>query len=157
MPLSTGQTINNRYRIVKLLGQGGFGAVYRAWDMNVKAPCAVKENFDTSPEAVRQFEQEAVILANLRHASLPRVSDHFVVAGQGQVGLPAGEGPQDAFSGVHSAFSLWRECWTGCLPASTNRRPTIWHQTRTRPMKRPRTASIPSAVTRIKPTAMYCQ
>ena len=29
MPLSQGQVLNNRYRIVKLLSQGGFGAVYR--------------------------------------------------------------------------------------------------------------------------------
>jgi serine/threonine protein kinase len=35
MPLTSGQTLNNRYRIVKLLGQGGFGAVYRAWDTNL--------------------------------------------------------------------------------------------------------------------------
>jgi len=32
MPLTPGQILNNRYRIVKLLGQGGFGAVYRAWE-----------------------------------------------------------------------------------------------------------------------------
>jgi formylglycine-generating enzyme required for sulfatase activity len=84
MPLSSGQTLNNRYRIVKLLGQGGFGAVYRAWDLNIKAPCAVKENLDTSPEAQRQFEHEAIILANLHHPNLPRVTDHFIIPGQGQ-------------------------------------------------------------------------
>ena len=32
----------------------------------------------------RQFRLEAVILANLRHPNLPRVSDHFVVGDQGQ-------------------------------------------------------------------------
>ncbi len=84
MPLTTGQLLNNRYRIVALLGQGGFGAVYRAWDANLKVPCAVKENFDTSSSAVRQFEREASILATLRHANLPRVTDHFIVEGQGQ-------------------------------------------------------------------------
>ncbi|MEW5868228.1 MAG: hypothetical protein AB1894_03060 [Chloroflexota bacterium] len=31
MPLSPGQILNNRYCIVKLLGQGGFVAVYHAW------------------------------------------------------------------------------------------------------------------------------
>ncbi|MEW5868519.1 MAG: hypothetical protein AB1894_04535 [Chloroflexota bacterium] len=51
MTLSPGQTLDNRYRVVQLLGQGGFGAVYRAWDTNLNGPCAVKENFDTSPAA----------------------------------------------------------------------------------------------------------
>jgi hypothetical protein len=84
MSLQTGQVIAERYRIVKLLGQGGFGAVYRAWDLNLKHPCAVKENLDTSPEAQRQFEREATILANLSHPNLPRVTDHFIVENQGQ-------------------------------------------------------------------------
>jgi Tol biopolymer transport system component len=84
MPLSTGQILNNRYRIVKLLGQGGFGAVYRAWDKNLKGPCAVKENLDTTPEAQHQFEREAMMLAKLHHQNLPRVIDHFTLPAQGQ-------------------------------------------------------------------------
>ncbi|MEW5871091.1 MAG: bifunctional serine/threonine protein kinase/MFS transporter [Chloroflexota bacterium] len=84
MPLATGQVLNNRYRIVKLLGQGGFGAVYRAWDTNLDCPRALKENLDTSPEAQRQFKREAQILTLLTHPNLPKVIDHFVVPGQGQ-------------------------------------------------------------------------
>jgi len=84
MALSTGQVFNNRYRIVRLLGQGGFGAVYRAWDSNLNRPCAVKENLDTSAEAQRQFTREATVLANLSHPNLPRVTDHFILPAQGQ-------------------------------------------------------------------------
>ncbi len=84
MPLQTGQVLNNRYRIVKLLGEGGFGAVYRSWDSNLNRPSAVKENKDTSPEAQRQFTREATVLANLSHPNLPRVTDHFILPGQGQ-------------------------------------------------------------------------
>ena len=58
MVLKIGQTLQNRYRIVKLLGQGGFGAVYRAWDTNLRRPCAIKENLETSEEARRQFARE---------------------------------------------------------------------------------------------------
>lgn len=81
---STGQILNNRYRLVNLLGEGGFGAVYRAWDMSLQTPCAVKRNFDTTPEAQKQFEQEARILANLHHPNLPRVTDYFTIPGFGQ-------------------------------------------------------------------------
>jgi serine/threonine protein kinase len=84
MPLETGEILHNRYRILKILGVGGFGAVYRAADMALKVPCAVKENLDTSPEAQRQFEKEAVILAHLSHPNLPRVLDHFIIPEQGQ-------------------------------------------------------------------------
>jgi len=84
MPLNTGQILNNRYRIVKLLGQGGFGAVYRAWDINLKGPCAIKENFETTPAAQAQFGREASMLYNLRHSNLPKVIDNFSIPGQGQ-------------------------------------------------------------------------
>jgi serine/threonine protein kinase len=84
MPLQNGSILNNRYRILNILGQGGFGAVYRAADMALKTPCAVKENLDISPEAQRQFEKEATILANISHPNLPRVLDHFIIPAQGQ-------------------------------------------------------------------------
>ncbi len=84
MPLAQGQILQKRYRIAKLIGQGGFGAVYRAWDTALNHPCAVKENFDTSPEAQRQFQWEASVLAGLRHPNLPRVTNHFFIPGQGQ-------------------------------------------------------------------------
>jgi len=84
MPLNTGFVLNSRYRIVSLLGEGGFGAVYRAWDLNLKRPCAVKENLDTSPEAQEQFQREALILANLINPNLARVIDHFFLPNLGQ-------------------------------------------------------------------------
>jgi serine/threonine protein kinase/Tol biopolymer transport system component len=60
------------------------GSVYRAVDENLGMDVAVKENLFTSDEYARQFRLEAVILANLRHSNLPRVTDHFVISDQGQ-------------------------------------------------------------------------
>lgn len=76
--------LQGRYRIEKELGRGGFGAVYKAWDANLNHFCALKENMDASPEAARQFQREASVLANLTHPNLPRVTDHFIIPGQGQ-------------------------------------------------------------------------
>ena len=84
MTLAQGAILHHRYRIVRLVGQGGFGAVYRGWDTALDRPVAVKENFDTGPESQHQFEREAKLLAGLRHPNLPVVIDHFVLPGQGQ-------------------------------------------------------------------------
>jgi peptide/nickel transport system substrate-binding protein len=82
--LETGKVLLGRYRLAEELGRGGFGAVYKGWDANLNRPCAIKENLDTSPEAQRQFQREASVLANLSHPNLPRVTDHFTIPGQGQ-------------------------------------------------------------------------
>ncbi len=84
MPLENGFLLNNRYRILDILGQGGMGAVYRAIDENLDVTVAVKENSFFSEEYARQFEREARILASLRHPNLPRVFDYFVIDQQGQ-------------------------------------------------------------------------
>ncbi len=76
--LSPGSTLNRgRYRIKKLLGQGGMGAVYLAEDTHFHKLVAIKENLDATAEAKQQFELEARILADLKHTALPRVFDCF--------------------------------------------------------------------------------
>jgi formylglycine-generating enzyme required for sulfatase activity len=84
MPLTAGQTLNIRYRIIRLLSQGGFGAVYQAWDSNLGRQVAIKENLHTGEQSQRQFIQEAQLLAGLSHPNLPRVTDYFLIPGVGQ-------------------------------------------------------------------------
>jgi serine/threonine protein kinase len=84
MTLTSGTLLNNRYRIVSILGQGGMGAVYRAVDEHLGVSVAVKENLFLTDEYARQFQREAAILGGLRQASLPRVRDYFTVPNQGQ-------------------------------------------------------------------------
>jgi len=82
--LQKGQVFNNRYKFISTLGQGGFGAVYKVWDDNLQRHCAIKENLQVSPEAQKQFKREAIMLANLNHPHLVRVTDYFFIADRGQ-------------------------------------------------------------------------
>lgn len=77
--LSSGTVLHSRYKIIRLLGQGGMGAVYLAEDQNLPGRhVAVKENFDPSQSAQDQFKREAVMLARMKHPNLPQVTDHFI-------------------------------------------------------------------------------
>lgn len=82
--LTKGDILQNRYRIDGLLGQGGMGAVYRAWDLRLSIPLAVKEmsaqpglDTDTLDDLRSQFQQEATVLARLNHPNLVGVTDYF--------------------------------------------------------------------------------
>src|SRR5437879_13087310 len=75
--LAPGTILQDRYRIVRQLGQGGMGAVYEAIDQRLDTVVALKETLFTDERLRKQFEREARLLARLHHQALPRVSDHF--------------------------------------------------------------------------------
>lgn len=59
------------------------GTVYEAVDQRLSSIVAIKETLIATEDGRRAFEREASLLANLRHRSLPSVTDHFV-EGEGQ-------------------------------------------------------------------------
>lgn len=75
--LAPGSRLQNRYRIIRLLGQGGMGAVYEAMDERLDTNVALKETLFADERLRKQFEREARLLARMHHPALPRVSDHF--------------------------------------------------------------------------------
>ena len=81
--IEPGALLQNRYRVVKQIGQGGMGAVYVATDERFHSTVAIKQTFFDDPMLRKAFEREAHLLNHLRHVALPRVSDHFV-EGEGQ-------------------------------------------------------------------------
>ncbi|HWZ19932.1 MAG TPA: tetratricopeptide repeat protein [Ktedonobacteraceae bacterium] len=73
-----------RYQLLKRIGQGGMGAVYKAADTHLNnRPVAIKEMSSTGltparlQEAEAAFEHEAHLLADLLHPNLPRIYEHF--------------------------------------------------------------------------------
>jgi len=81
--LSPNTILQNRYLIVRPIGQGGMGAVYLAEDRRLGNYVALKETFFTDELLRKAFEREARLLASLHHPALPRVIDHFG-EGEGQ-------------------------------------------------------------------------
>ena len=76
--LEFGITLQNRYKIEKLIGKGGMGEVYLAVDHRLGHRIALKRTtVGDDATFARAFEREAQILAKVRHAVLPKVSDHF--------------------------------------------------------------------------------
>ncbi|WP_129630316.1 protein kinase domain-containing protein [Candidatus Oscillochloris fontis] len=77
MSLPPGTLVNQRYEIVRQVGQGGMGAVYEARDTRLGHPVALKQTLVTDAQYAHAFEREARLLAFLQHPNLPRVTDHF--------------------------------------------------------------------------------
>ncbi len=75
--LAPGTTLRDSYTIVRLIAQGGMGAVYLAKHQRLGSTVAVKETFFDDPSLLKAFEREARLLASLRHGALPKVIDHF--------------------------------------------------------------------------------
>ena len=76
--------LKGRYRILFLVGQGGFGAVYKVEDtQSGNRPLAMKEinlsalTAQEAIEATGAFNREVHLLSDLTHPNLTRIYDHF--------------------------------------------------------------------------------
>lgn len=63
----------NRYIPLQRLGIGGFAAIYTVWDLQSQTERVLKVLLENSPKALELFEQEAWMLASLRHPGIPRI------------------------------------------------------------------------------------
>lgn len=88
--IKAGEILRGRYKIRRIIGQGGMGSIYLADDLRLEGrQCALKEveNDRTLPpemlrQAREQFMREATVLARLDHPNLPKVSDFFSIGGR---------------------------------------------------------------------------
>ncbi|NHC33727.1 serine/threonine-protein kinase [Scytonema millei] len=84
--LYSGQVLGDRYSIVRLLAQGGFGRTYLAEDSNrFRELCVLKEFAPQAQsntllrKAAELFEREAGVLYKLQHPQIPRFRELFRV------------------------------------------------------------------------------
>jgi len=100
-PLPPKIILQDRYRVVELIGFGGMGAVYLTEDLHLREKrFALKEvsySADVDPRTQKQlreqFHREAIALANLDHPNLPKVFDYFSQDGRDYLVMDYIEGP----------------------------------------------------------------
>ncbi len=73
-----GSTVDGKYRVERLLGRGGMGAVFRALHLGTDRTVALKvivPDFADRPDFLARFEREARACGRLRHPNIVDVTD----------------------------------------------------------------------------------
>jgi len=76
--LAPGTAFGSRYRIESLLGEGGMGAVYKAYDTELGRTVALKlvrPELATSPQTMQRFKQELLLASKISHKNILRIHD----------------------------------------------------------------------------------
>ena len=82
--IALGSDFGTRYRIESLLGQGGMGRVYKAYDKELDRTVAIKvvrEGAIGQADALKRFKQELVLASKISHKNILRIHDMGEVAG----------------------------------------------------------------------------
>ncbi len=88
---STDTTLNNRYRLDKLIGEGGFAHVYLATDLELGRQVAIKvldQNWVRDKDLLTRFRNEARAVAALEHPNILLIYDYGVARGAPFIVMP---------------------------------------------------------------------
>ena len=98
-PLAVGQTFGSRYHIIRLLGIGGMGAVYQAWDAELAVTVALKvirpevmADPKTAAEIERRFKRELLLARQVTHRNVVRIHDLGDIGGIKYITMPYVDG-----------------------------------------------------------------
>lgn len=137
--LTPNTLLQDRYLVVRPIGKGGMGAVYKAKDTRLRVPVALKQTLLTSAMMRRAFEKEAMLLARLSHPVLPRVTDHFLegndqflvmdyIPGEDLAALLARNGGSFPADDVVTWVLRWAEQLLDALHYLHTQSPPIYHR-----------------------------
>lgn len=106
--LQPGSVLGQRYEILKLLGQGGMGAVYKARDREVDQLVALKvirPDLASNYEIIARFKQELILARQVTHKNVVRIYDLADVDGVKFITMEYVEG-EDLRSVIHEKSKL---------------------------------------------------
>src|SRR5207248_2014025 len=94
-PLTIGR-FGPRYHIIKLLGAGGMGAVYQAWDAELNVAVALKVIRGAarriSSEVENRFKHELLLARQVTHKHVVRIHDLGEIGGVKYITMPYVQG-----------------------------------------------------------------
>jgi Tol biopolymer transport system component len=76
--LSPGEILASRFRIERFLGRGGMGEVYEAFDLDLRAPVALKTirpDLAANEQAMERFRREITLARQVTHPNMCRTFD----------------------------------------------------------------------------------
>src|SRR4029077_8983649 len=83
--IEPGVVLGERYEILKRLGEGGMGAVYKARDRELDRLVALKvirPELASNPEILKRFKQEVILARQVTHKNVIRIFDLGVADGR---------------------------------------------------------------------------
>jgi tetratricopeptide (TPR) repeat protein len=129
--LTAGEAFGRRYRILRVLGQGGMGVVYQAWDEELGLAVALKtirpevmSDPVSAADVERRFKRELLLARQVTHRHVVRIHDLGEVEGVKYLTMPFIEGQTLSAALTHSgklpvgrALQIVREIADGLLAA----------------------------------------
>jgi eukaryotic-like serine/threonine-protein kinase len=98
-PLEVGSAFGARYHIIQLLGIGGMGAVYQAWDAELGVAVAIKvirpevmADPGAAAEVERRFKRELLLARQVTHKNVVRIHDLGEIGGIKYITMPYVDG-----------------------------------------------------------------
>ena len=130
-PLQAGQKFGPRYHIIGLLGVGGMGAVYQAWDAELGEAVAIKvirpevmADPGAAWELEKRFKRELLLARQVTHKNVVRIHDLGEIDGIKYITMSFVEGTElarllrrEGRLGVRQALSITRSVVAGLLAA----------------------------------------
>ncbi|HET9386832.1 MAG TPA: serine/threonine-protein kinase, partial [Gemmatimonadales bacterium] len=130
-PLNVGERFGPRYRITRVLGVGGMGAVYEAWDAELGVQVALKvirpevaADPSSARELERRFKRELLLARQVTHKNVVRIHDLGEIDGIKYITMPYIQGDDlgtilkaEGALPIPRALSIARQALSGLVAA----------------------------------------